>query len=316
MGGYLMSNRRTFLKQVAAASVGLTLSSLPQRLMAKKATNKITILHTNDIHCHINPFEGGDPLLEGRGGLARLSGMINKIRREEANVMLLDSGDMFQGTPFFNSFKGELIFKVMSKMGYQAATLGNHELDNGLKRLVMSMQYAKFPIINSNYDFSATSFMGDFIPFTVFYQKGIKVGVYGLGVELEGLVDPKNYEDIVYNDPIEVAKKMEYQLKVKQNCDLVICLSHLGFEYTDEGLEVKISDKRLAPHTKYTDLILGGHTHTRLEEPFYVANADGKQVLINQTGWGGLYLGRIDVYFDETGAKIAYVNASSLENKS
>ncbi|MFV0522782.1 MAG: bifunctional metallophosphatase/5'-nucleotidase [Mangrovibacterium sp.] len=308
-----MSNRRTFLKQAFAASAGLALATVPQKLMAKKNHAKLTILHTNDIHSHITPFTEGT--LEGKGGLARLSSMINKVRKEEENVMLLDSGDMFQGTPFFNNFKGELIFKIMSQMGYQASTLGNHEFDNGVERLVKSMRYAKFPIINSNYDFSATPFEGEFIPFQTFFQKGIKVGVYGLGVDPHGLVDPINYKDIIYNDPIEVAQRMERILKEDQKCDVVICLSHLGFEYTIKGQENKISDKILAPHTQYTDLILGGHTHTYLKEPFYAINADGKSILINQTGWGGLHLGRIDIYFDRIGGEVAYVGASSLENK-
>lgn len=308
-----MSNRRDFLKQVAIATAGLSLSTLPQKLIAKRVSSKITLLHTNDIHCHINPFSEG--ALAGKGGLARLSGMIEKVRREEPNVMLLDSGDMFQGTPFFNNFKGELIFKVMSKMGYQATTLGNHEFDNGMETLVRSMGHAKFPIINSNYDFSDTPYAGEFPPFHLFHQKGVKVGVYGLGVELEGLVDPANYGNTRYNDPIEVAQKMERLLKENHHCDLVICLSHLGLEYTREGQENKISDKKLAPHTRYTDIIMGGHSHTYMEKPHYTTNAEGKQVLINQAGWGGLYLGRIDVYFDSSGGKLAYVDAVSVENK-
>ncbi|MFV0366335.1 MAG: bifunctional metallophosphatase/5'-nucleotidase [Mangrovibacterium sp.] len=308
-----MSNRRTFLKQAATASAGLALTTLPQKIWAKKeAVQKLTILHTNDIHSHINPFVGGD--LNGQGGLARLSGMINKVRSEESNVMLLDSGDMFQGTPFFNTFKGELIFKVMSKMGYQASTIGNHEFDNGLESLVKAMQYAKFPMVNSNYDFSETPFMGEFQPFHIFYQKGIKVGVYGLGVELEGLVDSNNFKGVKYNDPIEVAQKMELLLKEKNNCDIVICLSHMGFE-TREGAKGKMDDKTLAPHTKYTDIILGGHSHTYLEEPYFATNANGETVLINQAGWGGLYLGKVDVYFDSDTKKVAYVETASLVNK-
>ncbi|MFV0554874.1 MAG: bifunctional metallophosphatase/5'-nucleotidase [Mangrovibacterium sp.] len=309
-----MSNRRSFLKQAMLFSGGIALASLPKRLMAKEAgAKKLTILHTNDIHCRIDPFAEGT--FEGRGGLARLSGMINRIRTEEDNVMLLDSGDMFQGTPYFNTYKGELIFKVMSKMGYQAATMGNHELDNGLESLARAMQHMRFPFVCSNYDFSGTSFMGEFVPYHIFYQKGIKVGVYGLGVELEGMVDAKNFEGIIYNDPIEVAQKMEYQLKEKNKCDLVICLSHLGFEYTNENVKGKISDKRLAPHTKHTDLILGGHTHTYLAEPYIAKNAHGKPVLINQTGWGGLNLGRIDVYFDEAKGEISFVDSTIIENK-
>ncbi|MFV0290446.1 MAG: bifunctional metallophosphatase/5'-nucleotidase [Mangrovibacterium sp.] len=308
-----MSSRRIFLKQALTATAGVALSSLPWRALGKDSRVKLTILHTNDIHCHIDPFNEGANV--GKGGMPRLSGIINAIRSEEDNVMLLDSGDMFQGTPYFNTYKGELIFRVMSKMGYQASTIGNHELDNGLERLVRSMQHAKFPIINSNYDFSATSFEGDFVPYHIFYQKGIKVGIYGLGIELEGLVDPKNIGGIKYKDPIEVAQRMEYLLKVKNNCHLVICLSHLGLEYTDEVSKGKICDKHIAAHTSNTDLILGGHTHTYLEKPLRAINANGQEVLISQAGWGGLYLGRIDLYFDLTSGKIVQINSESSKNE-
>lgn len=292
-----MSNRRKFLKRLTAASAGLALTNLPELALAKNDLLKLTILHTNDVHCQIDPVSADDPNYPGRGGLARLSGLISQIRSQEENVLLLDSGDSFQGTPYFNFYKGELILKVMSEMGYDASTLGNHEFDNGLDALSRALDYAKFPFVNSNYDFSQTKLYDRFNRFVVFRKNGIKIGVYGLGIELKGIVSKKNYEGTVYNDPVEKALEMESFLKREKQCDLVVCLSHLGLEYKND----KISDRTLAPKTSYTDLILGGHTHTFLAKPIELKNALGKQIRINQVGYRGLVLGRIDLVFDKSG---------------
>ncbi len=311
-----MSNRRQFLKQASLATAAVAATTiLPKNVLANDKLKKVTILHTNDLHCHINPFSGGGESLDGKGGMARLSAIVNKVRREEDAVFLFDCGDMFQGTPFFNQFKGELILKVMSKMKYDAATIGNHEFDNGLEQLVRSMNHAKFPFVNSNYDFTKTPFYDRFAPYNIFTRNNVRVGVYGLGINPAGLVDPANYAGIEYNDPITIAQETEELLKKKMRCDLIVCLSHLGFEYTNESKKGVISDKNLAPHTKYTDIILGGHTHTFLEEPYYAINADGKSVVINQAGWGGLYLGRLDIYFDVQKKEIASLNSVSLKNE-
>jgi 5'-nucleotidase len=306
-----MSSRRQFLKRITAATAGIAVCNVPKLALAQNGIRKLTILHTNDIHAHIDPFSSTNPTYAGKGGLARLSGFIQQIRQQEENVLLLDSGDMFQGTPYFNYYKGELILKVMSEMGFEASTLGNHEFDNGLDALNRALDYAKFPIINSNYDFSQTKLYDRFNRYVVYRKDGIKIGVYGLGVELHGLVSEKNYAGTVYNDPVQVAREMETLLKQDKNCDLVICLSHLGYRYEYK----KISDLTLAPQTKYTDLILGGHTHTFLDQPVEIKNADGKRIIINQVGWGGMVLGRLDFYFDTEGKETPLAYSESVFNQ-
>ncbi|WP_163707879.1 metallophosphoesterase [Mangrovibacterium lignilyticum] len=306
-----MNSRRNFIKRVTAASAGMALTNLPQLALANNDLLQLTILHTNDIHCHIDPFSSTDPTYAGQGGMARMSALINQIRQQQENVLLLDSGDMFQGTPYFNFYKGELILKVMSEMEFDASTLGNHEFDNGLDALNKALDYAKFPFVNSNYDFSQTKLYDRFNRFVVFRKNGIKIGVYGLGIEMEGLINKQNYDGAIYNDPVATALEMETFLKLEKKCDLVLCLSHLGLDYQSS----KISDKTLAPQTKYTDLILGGHTHTFLDKPVEAKNADGKRILINQVGWGGLVLGRIDFIFDKAGKEAPIALSQPIYNK-
>lgn len=183
----------------------------------------------------------------------------------------------------------------MSKLKYDAATLGNHDFDNGLSGLLSQMPHADFDFISSNYDFSNTILDGQTSPFKIFIKDGVKIGVFGVGVELKGLVNESLYKETKYLDPVEIATEMTRILKQEQKCDLVICLSHLGYEYKNES---KISDVLLATQTKDIDLIIGGHTHTFLDKPTILKNLEGKKVLVNQVGCYGLYLGRIDFYLD------------------
>jgi 5'-nucleotidase len=302
MGGFSMSNRRTFLKQSVIGGGALSLGLFPKELFASGELIRITVLHTNDMHCHIDPFSESDAEYPGRGGMVRLASLIAKCRAENPNMLLLDAGDMFQGTPYFNYFKGDIMLKLMSRMGYDAGTIGNHEFDNGLVDIASALQFAKFPIISSNYDFSDTLLSGVVRNHQILKKGGIKIGIYGLGIELDGLVGKLNYGNTIYQDPLATALKMERLLKIDHSCDLVICLSHLGFSYGNS----KISDSSLAPQTKYTDFIVGGHTHTFLEKPLVLKNADGKPVLINQAGWAALVAGKIEFVFDRTGKKTAY----------
>lgn len=287
-------NRRNFLKQAGIGAVGLTLGALPYKLLAADDFLMITILHTNDLHTHIEPFEGTNPRYAGRGGLARISGLAKNIREKNPNTLLFDAGDMFQGTPYFNYFGGELMLKLMSEAGYDAGTVGNHEFDNGLQGLLDPLSEAKFPLINSNYDFSDTILSGKFPKWQIFRKSGIKIGVYGLGVELQGLVSQAHFGNTVYNDPVKVALKMESFLKKDKKCELVICLSHLGLRYREN----KVSDIVLAGETLFTDLIIGGHTHSFLEEPLTMKNKNGQPVIVNQAWWGGLMVGQIDFVFE------------------
>jgi len=299
-------NRRRFIRNVAAGTAGISLGMFPNELLANNDLVTITILHTNDMHCHIEPFSGSNDQYDGKGGLARIAEFARLQRLKNPNTLLLDAGDMFQGTPYFNYFKGELMLKVMSAAGYDASTIGNHEFDNGLQGILDPLPNAKFPIISSNYDFTDTILAGKFPRHLVFEREGIKIGLYGLGIELKGLVGEKNYGNTVYNDPLETALEMERMLKDEQKCDLVICLSHLGLQYRGD----KVSDIILAEQTSVTDLIVGGHTHSYLKEPVIKKNKAGDDVIINQSWWGGLMVGKIDFVFerDSKAKKETYTN--------
>ena len=287
-------NRRLFLKKIAIGAAGIGFSSLPVPLIAGDNLVTITILHTNDLHSQIEPFTGTAGVEGKRGGMAYIATLVQKFRDENPETLLFDSGDMFQGTPYFNYFQGEPILKLMSAAGYNAGTIGNHEFDNGLEGILESLPFAKFPLINSNYDFSDTILAGKFPRWKTFKRDGVKIGVYALGIELKGLIASKNYGNIVYLDPLMIASEMESFLKNEKKCELVICLSHLGLRYNYK----KVSDVVLASNTSMTDLILGGHTHTNLEKPLLVKNAVGNEIIVNQAAWGGQVLGKIDFIFE------------------
>jgi 5'-nucleotidase len=286
--------RREFIKNTAASSALLSLTGLSLCSFKNEDVKHITILHTNDVHSYIDPFPPNHPKNPNMGGVARRAAIIETIRKENPNVLLLDAGDIFQGTPYFNYYGGELEFKLMNMMGYEIATIGNHDFDNGIDGLLAQLPNAKFDFVSSNYDFKNTILDGHVKPYKITYVDGVKIGVFGLGVELQGLVDKKNSKETVYNDPIESATDMARTLKHEQNCDMVVCLSHIGFNYKDDPN--KVCDLILAKKTKDIDLIIGGHTHTFLEKPVIVKNLDEKEVLINQVGCYGLNLGRIDFY--------------------
>lgn len=290
-----METRRSFIKKAGAASLLTLLPTAPLWAAEDDSVKKITILHTNDTHSRIEPFEvSSSSPYSGKGGYARRAKLIQQIRQEEKNTLLLDAGDVFQGTPYFNMFKGELEFKLMSKMGYEAMTLGNHEFDNGLQGLKDQFKFKNFPIINSNYDFTNTILEGHIEKYRIFWKDGVKIGVFGLGVNLKGLVSNNSFGEMKYLDPVEITQEMTRILREEEKCDLVLCLSHLGYEYSDPQI---ISDCRLAVETSGIDIIIGGHTHTFLERPQEFINKAGKTVLVNQVGFAGLFLGRIDVYF-------------------
>ena len=228
--------------------------------------------------------------------------MVSEIRRQNPNTLLFDAGDIFQGTPYFNFYGGEIEFKLMSMLGYDAITIGNHDFDNGMDGLDKQLPNAKFDIISSNYDFKNTILESKVSDYKIYNKLGIKIGVFGLGIELEGLVSKDLYKETKYLDPTDIANDTAKKLKETENCDIVICLSHLGYKY--EKFPNKISDLNLAKSTKNIDLIIGGHTHTFMNKPVVVKNNVGNDVLINQVGCFGLYLGRIDFSFDSDNNKI------------
>jgi 5'-nucleotidase len=303
-----MMKRKAFIQKSLSAGILLGASSFPVEAFAKGNTQKLTILHTNDQHSRIEPFPMDGGKFQGLGGFAQRAVLINQIRQEEKHIILLDSGDIWQGTPYFNKFGGELEFKLMNQMKYDASTLGNHDFDAGLDGFVKQLPHASFPFLNCNYDFSDSPLSNLVLPYKVFTYDKLKVGVFGVGIELNGLVPKDLFGNVRYNDPIANANKTASLLKNDLDCDLVICLSHLGYKYEDK----KVSDVILAQTSKNIDLILGGHTHTFFNKPEEFSNADGAKVLVNQVGWAGIYLGRLDFYFERRKNKILISDTPKL----
>jgi 5'-nucleotidase len=300
-------NRRNFLKTAAFSAAGASLAAFPSAAFAANEV-RLTILHTNDMHSRIDPFPNDGRTNGGLGGMAQRATLIKKIRQQEKNILLLDSGDIFQGTPYFNFFGGELEYKLMTQMQYDAATLGNHDFDNGLAGLERQLPHAGFPFLSASYDFSRTALKNRFAPNKVFTKQGLKIGVFGLGIELAGLVDPNNYRETVYLDPLQRAADMVKQLRGEEQCDLVICLSHLGYRYEN----TKIDDQKLARQVPGIDVILGGHTHTFMEAPEKIIHSNAPETLINQVGWAGINLGRIDYIFNKKTKQKTSVAAAVL----
>ncbi|WJJ98282.1 bifunctional metallophosphatase/5'-nucleotidase [Algibacter luteus] len=301
--------RRNFIQQASAGTALVALGSFGlQSFTSSSKLRKITILHTNDVHSHIDTFGPEDGRNANKGGVARRATLIEAIRNENPNTLLLDAGDIFQGTPYFNYYGGELEFKLMSKLKYDAATIGNHDFDNGIDGLFAQLPHAEFEFVTANYDFKNTILDTHTKPYKVFKKDGVKIGVFGIGIELNGLVAPALYKETKYLDPIEMSQEMTRILKIEEQCDLIICLSHLGYYYKNNP--DLISDLNLAKSTKDIDLIIGGHTHTFLPKPTVVKNKNNENMLVNQVGCYGINLGRIDFYFDANKNKTA--NGTSI----
>ena len=291
--------RRKFIKKTTAGLAYASLSGLTFQ-SCKTSQKHVTILHTNDTHSQIEPFETNHHRYAGKGGVAKRAVMIEKVRKENPNTLLLDAGDIFQGTPYFNYFGGEIEFKLMSLLKYDAATLGNHDFDNSIEGFHKQLPNASFDFVCANYNFKNTILDTIVKPYKIFFKDGIKIGVFGLGIELLNLVNPNLYKETEYLDPIEITKDITRVLKENENCDLIICLSHLGYHYRNSE---KVSDLKLAAATKDIDLIIGGHTHTFLAKPTLVKNLNNENVLVNQVGAYGVNLGRVDFYLDELNNK-------------
>lgn len=301
------NSRRDFLRKLGLLSAGLVVSSYSE-LEAKSSIEKLTILHTNDVHSRIDPFPMDGSRNAGLAGVARRAALVKQIRSEEKNVLLLDAGDIFQGTPYFNLYGGELELKLMSQLGYDAATLGNHDFDNGIDGFVKQMPHASFPFLCANYDFNNTALHNKTMPYKIFKKGNLKIGVIGVGIELEGLVEKKHYGETIYLDPIIQANKYASILKNEEKCDLVICLSHLGYKYKEK----KVSDQILAKESQFIDLIIGAHTHTFMAQPETLRNSMNEEVKIFQVGFAGINLGRVDYYFEKTKKKKNSVASSII----
>jgi len=307
----LTQTRRAFLKQGGVLAAGLVAQqSVAGAGMLFKAAEpcKLTILYTNDTHSRIEPFPDSDTRYAGQGGFAKRAALIEAVRKTEEHVLLLDAGDIFQGTAYFNYFRGEVEYKLMSLMNYDAVTFGNHDFDLGCENIATQMPHAHFDFINCNYDFNDTALVKNakIRPYKIYKKGPLKIGVLGVGIDLENLVDKKFVKGVVYNNPLTCANKISDILKHDEKCDYIICLSHLGYRYDSK----KISDVTLAEGSRNIDLIIGGHTHTFLEKPHQAMNLEGKPVSITQVGWGGIWLGKMDVFFGRSNKKISDKNAT------
>jgi 5'-nucleotidase len=262
---------------------------------------QLTILHTNDVHSRLEPFPMDGGRNQGLGGVAARAELINTIKKEQEQVLVLDAGDIFQGTPYFNIYKGEPEIKAMTAMGYDACTIGNHDFDAGMENLATQLtRHAAFPMLVANYDFSGTPMENKTQPYALFKKGKLKIGVFGIGIEMHGLVPDNLYGNTKYLDPLVKANETAEQLKRAKDCDMVICLSHLGYQYKGSN---KVSDEVLAKETENIDLVIGGHTHTFFTDPVVYKNKKGDDVIVNQVGWAGIVLGRLDFEFSKFSGK-------------
>lgn len=293
-------SRRKFIKNSSFVVGALGLS--PSLILDSDKANTLTILHTNDTHSNIDTFPANHAKYPSQGGVSKRFKLIEEVRRSQENVLLVDAGDIFQGTPYFNMFGGVLEHRLMSEMKYDAATMGNHDFDIGLDGFLNAKKHSDFDFICSNYDFSNTILDGHTKSYKIFKKGKFKIGVFGLGVHLEGLVSKNLYKETQFLDSIEMAQEYVRILR-REKVDLIICLSHLGYSYDSD----KISDLKLAAATEGIHAIIGGHTHTFLDEPTQVINKSGEITLVNQVGWAGVRLGRLDFQFKRK-LKITGVN--------
>ena len=287
--------RRDFLATLGAAGAGSILKATtpPAALESKR----ITLLHTNDTHSHIEPFGPGNGSLSGKGGIARRATLVKRLRAEVGASLLLDAGDTFQGTPYFNLYKGKLDYQLMRMAGYDATTLGNHDFDNGVDMLVAAIEamealnhpHPPFALINCNFDFAGAPKLGAHVrPWMVRTFPGLRVGITGVGVAFAGLVAEKNHEGVGWRDPYESLKPVVRHLREQERVDLVVVLSHLGYQ-----MDGNFDDLRLPAHVPGVDAVIGGHSHTFLDTPTRLPQAQG-ETLVFQVGFGGVNLGRMD----------------------
>lgn len=255
---------------------------------------KLVILHTNDTHSQVEPTEKSGLKTADMGGYARRIGVVNQIRSEEKNVLLVDAGDFSQGTPYFNFFNGRVEVDAMNRMKYDAGTLGNHEFDNGIDTLSVILKKVSYPLVSSNYRFEKTALKGMIKPYTVLIKDGLRIGIMALNVNPKSLIFEKNYQGMEYDNPVEKANEISALLKMKEKCDVIVCLSHLGADTA----KLDVNDFEIAHKTRYIDVIIGGHSHSMITNTTE-KNAAGKPIVIAQMGKSGLYLGRVDLEMEK-----------------
>ncbi len=298
-----MINRRRFLKSslITGAALAVPSSFLSLRLSSALAEpllevaageTLITILHTNDTHSQIDPVSDSDKTWGGRGGVARRATLVKRIRKENPNTLMVDAGDVFQGTPYFNFYKGEVEYKSMSLIGYDVVTLGNHDFDNGVNALAAAMKFANFEFVSTNYDVRGTVLEARVKPYAVRTLGGVRIGLFGLGISPDNLITPQNFQGVRYMDPVQMARGVVRLLREQEKCQLVVGMSHLGYYANPKNNE--IGDSQVAAQVSGIDFIASGHTHTFMEKPVLQKNPEGKDTIIFQVGKSGIYVGRID----------------------
>ena len=305
-GSALMITRRKFLASSAAFSGALLFRSpdLPfsceeirsslsaPLLQRRRGDTLITILHTNDTHSQIDAVPANDKLYPGKGGVARRATLVKRVRKENPNTLLIDAGDVFQGTPYFNFYKGEVEYKAMSEIGYDAGTLGNHEFDNGVDALAAATKFAKFALVSANYDVRGTPLENKIKQYVVREVGGVRIGLFGLGISPVGLITPANFKGITYRDPVIASREVVKVLKEAERCSLIVGMSHLG--YNPERRAGVVGDSQVAAQVDHIDFIASGHNHTFMDKPVSVRQPSGKETLIFQVGKSGIYVGRVD----------------------
>ena len=262
--------------------------------LSVSAQKHLTILHTNDTHSCVMSLSVhlADTLQAGRGGFLRRIAMLKEERRKDPGLLLFDSGDFCQGSPYYTLFKGDVESGLMNMMHYDAGTIGNHEFDFGLENMARVFKRLNFPIVCANYRFHEYGLDKIVKPYVILKRNGLKIGVFGLSPRLDGLVDHKNYRSTEYLDPVKTAQETADLLK-KKHCDLVVCISHLGWE------EKGMGDQEVISHTRGIDLVLGGHSHTYFRQLRYVDNLDGKPVADDQNGKSGIYIGKMKITLEK-----------------
>jgi len=288
-----MIDRRKFL--TSSAVFGAALVTLPPSSAFAADETVITILHTNDTHSQIDPLPPNDKNA-GKGGVARRATLVKRIRQENPNTLLIDAGDVLQGTPYFNFYRGEVEYKVMSAIGYDASTLGNHEFDNGVEALAAALKFANFEIVSTNYDVKGTALEGRVKPYVVKTAGGIRIGLFGLGISPAALITPENFKGITYNDPVIASRNVVKILREQEHCALVVCMSHLGYPFNSRPSN-NIDDLKLAAQVDGIDFIASGHSHLFMDKPVEQTQPCGAKTLIFQVGKSGINVGRIDFTF-------------------
>lgn len=284
----MMNKMKRVFREIAMIAMLSLLS-----LTASGQKKQLVILHTNDTHSTIYPLNSNlaDTALAGRGGFIRRIAMLREERKKYPDLLLFDSGDFCQGSPYFTLYKGDVEVALMNRMGYNAGTIGNHEFDFGLENMARMFRNLNFPIVCSNYDFTGTPVEGTVKDYIILKRNGLKIGVFGLSPQLEGLVATDNCQGVKYLDPITEAKRVVAILQ-KKKCDVIICISHLGWSVLNT-----VDDIHLIPATNGIDLVLGGHSHTYFETLRYVKNLDGKEIPVDQNGKHALYVGKMILDF-------------------